>query len=400
MRWAVGICSRPRTQPLSQMQQKKTINRKALFADVRRVVVKLGTRVVTARGNELNLAAIDRLAADVAHLRNRGVEVAIVTSGAVGAGMGRLDLAHRPRRLAELQATAAVGQGLVMDAYKRAFGTRDLSVGQVLLTSDDLDNRTRYVNARNTLDQLFRYGVVPVVNENDSVAVEELQLSVGENDRLSALVSHLLDADMLVLLTDVDGLFSTDPAKDPHAQLIRFVRGIPEKLHALVGESGNALGRGGMRTKLRAAEAVLRGGQMALIANGLANGLRDMLDGAECGTLFVPHDRSLNSKALWLAHSRKRGSVVVDDGAATALTDRGKSLLPSGIVRVDGSFEVGELIGVETERRVEIARGLTRFGADDVRRICGKKTPEIAQILKIASGAAVIHRDDMVVVKK
>ena len=379
---------------------RKKINRKALFANVRRVVVKLGTRVVTARDNELNLPVIDRLAADVAHLRNRSVEVAIVTSGAVGAGMGRLELARRPRRLAELQATAAVGQGLVMDAYKRAFEAYDMSVGQVLLTSDDLDNRTRYVNARNTLDQLFRYGVVPVVNENDSVAVEELQLSVGENDRLSALVSHLLDADMLVLLTDVDGLFSCDPAKDPHAQLIRFVRGVPEELHAAVGASGNALGRGGMRTKLRAAEAVLQGGQMALIANGHANGLRDILDDADCGTLFVPHNRSLNSRALWLAHSRKRGSVVVDEGATTALTDGGKSLLPSGIVRVIGSFEVGELIGVETEQRVEIARGLTRFGADDVRRICGKKTQEIVQILEIANGAAVIHRDDMVVLRR
>lgn len=382
------------------MQKTKTINRIALFANVRRVVVKLGTRVVTAHGNELNLAVIDRLAADVAYLRNRRVEVAIVTSGAVGAGMGRLGLAHRPRRLPELQATAAVGQGLVMDAYKRAFETHDMSVGQVLLTSDDLDNRTRYVNARNTLDQLFRYGVVPVVNENDSVAVEELQLSVGENDRLSALVSHLVDADMLVLLTDVDGLFSSDPAKDPHAQLIRFARGVPQKFHALVGASGNAMGRGGMRTKLRAAEAVLQGGQMALIANGCTTGVRDLLDGANCGTLFVPHDRSLNSKALWLAHSRKRGGVVVDDGAVAALTDGGKSLLSSGIVRVIGSFEVGELIGVETEQRVEIARGLTRFAAVDVQRIRGKKTPEIAQILEISNGAVVIHRDDMVVMKK
>ena len=179
------------------------IDRKALFADIQRVVVKLGTRVVTAHGNTLNLAVIDRLAADVARLRDRGLQVAIVTSGAVGAGMGQLELNNRPRRLADLQATAAVGQGLVMDAYKRAFEAHGILVGQVLLTSDDLDNRTRYVNARNTLDQLFRYGVVPVVNENDSVAVEELQLSVGENDRLSAMVSHLVDADMLVLLTDV-----------------------------------------------------------------------------------------------------------------------------------------------------------------------------------------------------
>ncbi len=387
---------------MAEMAFKKEneIDRKALFAAVRRVVVKLGTRVVTARGNELNLAVIDRLAADVASVRGRGVQVAIVTSGAVGAGMGRLGLDNRPRRLSELQATAAVGQGLVMDAYKQAFDAHGISVGQVLLTSDDLDNRTRYVNARNTLDLLFRYGVVPVVNENDSVAVEELQLSVGENDRLSALVSHLVGADILVLLTDVDGLFSHDPARDPNAQLIRFVRGVPEELYTTAGSSGSALGRGGMHTKLRAAEAVIHGGQLALIANGRANGLREILDGADCGTLFVADNRSLNSRGLWLAHSRKQGCVVVDDGAAAAVSDGGKSLLPSGIVRVIGGFDVGELIGVETEQRVEIARGLTRFGADDVRRIRGKKTPEIAQILKINNGAVVIHRDDMVVLNR
>ena len=380
--------------------KESEIDRSALFADVRRVVVKLGTRVVTAHGNTLNLAVIDRLAADVAYLRDRGLQVAIVTSGAVGAGMGRLEVVDRPRRLADLQATAAVGQGLVMDAYKRAFEAYGILVGQVLLTSDDLDNRTRYVNARNTLDQLFRYGVVPIINENDSVAVEELQLSVGENDRLSAMVSHLVDADMLVLLTDVDGLFSSDPSKDPDAQLVRYVRGMPEDLYAIVGSSGSAVGRGGMRTKLRAAEAVIQGGQMAVIANGCTNGLREILDGADYGTLFVADNWSLNSRDLWLAHSRKRGGVVVDDGAVVALSDGGRSLLPSGIVRVIGDFEVGELIGVESEQRVEVARGLTRFGADDVRRIRGKKTPEVAEILGIDNGAVVIHRDDMVVLNR
>ena len=329
------------------LKTENPIDRSALFADVRRVVVKLGTRVVTAHGNTLNLAVIDRLAADVARLKDRGLQVAIVTSGAVGAGMGRLALANRPRRLADLQATAAVGQGLVMDAYKRAFEAHGVPVGQVLLTSDDLDNRTRYVNARNTLDQLFRYGVVPVVNENDSVAVEELQLSVGENDRLSAMVSHLVDADMLVLLTDVDGLFSSDPAKDPNAQLVRSVCGMPEELYTAVGSAGNALGRGGMRTKLKAAEAVIQGGQMAVIANGCTNGLREILDGADCGTLFVADSRSLNSRDLWLAHSRKRGGVVVDDGAVVALSDGGKSLLPSGIVRVVGDFEVGDSLALK-----------------------------------------------------
>ncbi len=375
---------------------EKDQDRKALFAKVRRVVVKLGTRVLTASGNALNIGIIEQLAADVADLRARGVQVAIVSSGAVGAGMGRLGLVHRPRRLAELQATAAVGQGLMMNAYKLAFRAHDIPVGQVLLTSEDLDNRPRYVNARNTLDQLFRFDAVPIINENDSVAVEELQLSVGENDRLAALVSHLVDADLLVLLTDVDGLFSNDPGRDPDAQLIRFVRGVPEALYERVGAAGSDLGRGGMRTKLRAAEAVTQGGQMALIANGCEYGLGVIMAAANIGTLFVPNERSLRGKALWLAHSRKRGGVVVDNGAVDALSD-GKSLLPSGIVHVVGDFEAGELIGIENEKRVEIARGLARFDADDVQKIRGKKTSEIAQILNIGSGAVVIHRDDMVV---
>ena len=379
------------------LKEQEVLDRKALFANVRRVVVKLGTRVVTARGNALDLAVIDRLAADIARLQARGVQVAIVSSGAVGAGMGRLGLVERPRRLAELQATAAVGQGLVMNAYKQAFERHNISVGQVLLTSDDLDNRPRYVNARNTLEQLFRYGVVPVINENDSVAVEELQLSVGENDRLAALVSHLVDAQALVLLTDVDGLFSCDPSRDPDAQLVRFVKGVSTDLYETVGAKGSAMSRGGMRTKLKAAEAVTQGGKMAVIANGCIHGLGEILEGADHGTLFVPGDRSLSGKALWLAHSRKRGGVVVDDGAAVALSDGGKSLLPSGIINVMGDFDAGELIGVETEQRVEIARGLARFGAVDVRRIQGKKTPEVASLLKVDNGAVVIHRDDMVV---
>ena len=376
---------------------EKDQDRKALFAKVRRVVVKLGTRVLTASGNALNMGVIDRLAADVAGLRARGVHVAIVSSGAVGAGMGRLGLRYRPRRLAELQATAAVGQGLMMNAYKQAFHTHDIPVGQVLLTSEDLDNRPRYVNARNTLDQLFRFGAVPIINENDSVAVEELQLSVGENDRLAALVSHLVDAELLVLLTDVDGLFSNDPSRDPDAQLIRSVQGVSEALYKRVGSAGSDLGRGGMRTKLRAAEAVTQGGQMALIANGCDYGIGKIMDGADIGTLFVPGERSLSGKALWLVHSRKRGGVVVDKGAAAALCGGGKSLLPSGIVHVVGDFEAGELIGVENEKRVEIARGLARFGAADVHKIRGKKTPEIMQILNVDNGTVVIHRDDMVV---
>ena len=372
-------------------------DRKQLLAAVRRVVVKLGTRVVTIKDNELNTDLIAQLAADVAQLRTRGIQVAVVSSGAVGAGMGRLGLVNRPQKLAELQATAAVGQGLVMNAYQLAFAKYNISVGQVLLTSDDLDHRQRYVNAQNTLDQLFRLGVVPIVNENDSVAVEELQLSVGENDRLAALVSYLVDAQLLAILTDVDGVFSDDPSQNPDAQLIPYIKGISKELYALVGSRGSSVSRGGMRTKIRAAEIAAQGGRMTLIANGRKNRLADILAGNNVGTLVVPGDKGLSGKEVWLAQSRRRGVVVVDDGASKALLQGGKSLLPSGIVGVVGDFDAGDLIGVENLQHVEIARGLVRFGSLEVDKIRGKQTGEIAHILKDAQGVEVIHRDHMVV---
>ena len=372
-------------------------DRQALLASVRRVVVKLGTRTVTVRDNELDMALLSRLAEEVSLLRQRSVQVAIVSSGAVGAGMGRLGLKTRPRRLAELQATAAVGQVMLMDAYTQAFGTYDLPVGQVLLTSDDLGIRPRYVNARNTLDQLLRYGVVPIVNENDSVAVEELQLSVGENDRLAALVSHLVDAHLTVLMTDEDGLFTGDPKRDTDAVRIPFVRGVSDALYAHVGGAGSAVSRGGMRTKLRAVETVLQGGRMALIANGKTCRLDDALSGADVGTLFVPGAPRLNNREIWMAHSRKRGVIVVDDGAAEAVVKRGKSLLPSGVVAVVGDFEAGDLVGIEDPHQVEIARGLVHYSAEDVQKIRGQKMSQVAKILNGDVGAEVIHRDHMVV---
>jgi glutamate 5-kinase len=372
-------------------------DRKKSFVGVRRVVVKLGTRVVTVKDNELNEEVIARLAVDVAQLRVRGIQVAVVSSGAVGAGMGRLGLVNRPQKLAELQATAAVGQGLLMNAYKVAFQAHNIPVGQVLLTSDDLDHRQRYLNAQSTLDQLFRFGAVPIVNENDSVAVEELQLSVGENDRLAALVSHLVDAQLLAILTDVDGVFSDDPSQNPDAQLIPYINGISKDVYALVGSRGSSVSRGGMRTKLQAADIAAQGGRMTLIANGRKNGLAAILAGENVGTLVVPDDRNLSGKEVWLAQSRRRGVIVVDDGAATALVNGGKSLLPSGVVDALGDFDAGDLVGVENIHRVEIARGLVRFDVKQVHLIRGKQTGEVAEILDNVHGTEVIHRDHMVV---
>ena len=371
--------------------------RKALFEGVRRVVVKLGTRLVTQQDHALNLKLIERLATDVAELRRTGIHVAVVSSGAVGAGMGRLGLKERPRRLSALQATAAVGQGLVMNAYKLAFRSRHIPVGQVLLTADDLDNRRRYVNARNTLDSLFRFGAVPILNENDSVAVEELQLSVGDNDRLSALVAHLVDADLLVILTDVDGLYSEDPDRHSDARLIARVEEVGPAMIERAGKAGSQVSLGGMRSKLEAAQSVTRGGRLAVIANGHKMGLGQILAGMPSGTLFLAAREKLPGRKLWIANSRRQGAVIVDDGAVEAIVKRGKSLLPSGIVKVVGAFEAGELIAVEDRRRLEVARGVVKYGSVEVQRILGKSTGEVVSILDVETGGEVVHRDDLVV---
>ena len=371
--------------------------RRKLFEGVRRVVVKLGTRLVTLQDHTLNLKLIERLATDVAELRRTGIQVAVVSSGAVGAGMGRLGLEERPRRLSALQATAAVGQGLVMNAYKLAFRAHHIPVGQVLLTADDLDNRRRYVNARNTLDSLFRFGAVPILNENDSVAVEELQLSVGDNDRLSALVAHLVDADLLVILTDVDGLYSEDPYRNSDAHLIARVEEVRPEMIERAGRAGRRVSLGGMRSKLEAVQSVTRGGRLAVIANGHKIGLGRILAGTPAGTLFLAARERLPGRKLWIANSRRHGAVIVDDGAVEAIVKRGKSLLPSGIVKVVGAFEAGELIAVEDRRRLEVARGVVKYGSEEVQRILGKSTGEVVAILDVETGGEVVHRDDLVV---
>lgn len=372
-------------------------DREELFKDLRSVVVKLGTRVVTVHDNALNLPLIDRLAGDVAEIRENGLQVAIVSSGAVSAGMGRLGLKTRPRRIPELQAAAAVGQGLLMNAYKLAFRTHGIPVGQVLLTSDDLDNRRRYVNARNTLEVLFRFGAVPIINENDSVAVEEIQLSVGDNDRLSAMVSHLIDANLLITMTDVDGLYSDDPSKNSDAVLIPEVHDLTPDVVAGAGRAGTDVSQGGMRTKLQAAESVTQGGRMMVIANGHENRLTDIVAGKRVGTVFLANRCRLTDRKLWIANSRCQGSVVVDEGAVEAIEVRGKSLLPSGIVDVVGEFGAGELISVEDRGRNQVARGLVRYGSNEIRKILGRKTFEIAGILEVDGASEVVHRDDLVV---
>jgi glutamate 5-kinase len=271
-------------------------------------------------------------------------------------------------------------------------------VGQILLTADDLRERARYVNARNTLEALFRFSAVPVINENDSVAVDELlDIRVGDNDTLSACVTHLIRADLLVLLSDVDGLYSGDPRRDDGARLIPVVDRITPELLAFAGGSGSDVGVGGMRTKLRAAETVTAAGGMMVIADGARVNLLDLLDGQETGTVFLPRPGRLTDRKRWIAFApARKGAVAVDDGAARAIGQEGKSLLPSGIVEVRGTFDAGEIIDVQ-HRQETVARGLTRYSSDEVEKIRGLKSSQITPVLGRPGGDEVIHRDDMVV---
>jgi glutamate 5-kinase len=373
----------------------QAVDRKSVLKDVQRVILKLGTRVVTVHDNELDRPFIDKIAGEVASLMADGYQVAIVSSGAVGAGMGRLGLKERPLRIPELQATAAVGQGLLMNAYKLAFREHDVPIGQVLLTDDGLTDRWRYVNAKNTLEALFKFGVVPVVNENDSVAVEENK--VGDNDRLSALVTHLVEAQLLVIYTTVDGLFTGDPSRNPDAEHIPVVDSVTPEMVAAAGSAGSAVSLGGMRTKLQAATSVTRGGGTVVIADGRKASLRGVLAGEDIGTLFLPTGTGVKGKKRWLANTRNKGVVVVDAGACAALCERGKSLLASGIIRVDGDFDEGELTAIEDDAGREIGRGLVRYGSEDVEIIRGKRSDEISEILGGRPADVVIHRDDMVI---
>ncbi|HBT47150.1 MAG TPA: glutamate 5-kinase [Peptococcaceae bacterium] len=370
--------------------------RRAL-ADTNRVVVKVGTSTLTHQTGKLNLERMERLARELADQVNAGRQVILVTSGAVGAGMGRLGLKERPRTLPEKQAAAAVGQGLLMHMYEKFFGEYGLTVAQVLLTRDDLADRRRYLNARHTFGALLRLGVLPIVNENDTVAVEEIR--VGDNDTLSALVAGLVDADALILLTDSDGLYTADPRSCPEARLIPVVEEIGPEIEAAAGGGGSTWATGGMVTKLQAARLATSFGIPVVIAGGLLPGrIAGILRGEEIGTLFLPRDHRAHGRKKWLAYGPvAQGKIWVDAGAARAIIHRGKSLLPGGITGVEGNFEHGSLVSILGPDGKEIARGMTNYSAEEIKRIQGKKTGEILAILGRKDYDEVVHRDNLIV---
>jgi glutamate 5-kinase len=363
----------------------------------RRLVIKLGTSVLTAGSPQLNRPRMLDIVRQCARLHAAGVEVVVVSSAAITAGRERLGHRPLPQAMPAKQMLAAVGQSRLMAHYEQFFDIYGIVVGQVLLTRSDLDHRPRYLNARDTLQALLAGGIVPIINENDAVSTDEIKL--GDNDNLSALVANLVEADLLLLLTDQPGLFTADPRTDPAAQLISEVERIDDQVRALAGGSRSGLGTGGMSTKLAAADLARRGGAEVVIAAGsVADVVLRVAQGERVGTRFRPLANRLESRKRWLLGGpAPAGRVVVDAGAAAALGSQGRSLLPVGVVRVEGRFERGDTVRICNGEGHEIARGLTRYGAASLERIKGRRSEEIAGILGYENSPEVVHRDDLVV---
>jgi glutamate 5-kinase len=366
-----------------------------MSASPRRIVVKLGTNVLTAGTDHLHRPRMVELVRQIADARARRVEVVLVSSGAVAAGRERLQFPPRRRDLPLKQLMAAVGQSRLMHLYEQIFDLYSTPVAQTLLTREDLRDRHRYLNARNTLLACLLHGVLPIINENDVVAVDEIR--VGDNDTLSALVANLVDADLLLILSDIDGLYSADPRRDPQAELIREVRAIDDSIYTLAGSS-NTRGTGGMITKIHAADLATHSGTAVVIASGAEpEVIGRVLAGEPLGTRFPAIASRLESRKRWvLAETVRHSRVIADDGAARALTTGGKSLLPAGIVGVEGDFERGQTIRIYASGGNEIARGLAQYGARDLRLIKGLRSAQITETLGYDYGPEVVHRDDMV----
>ncbi len=363
----------------------------------RRIVVKVGSSLVTNDGRGLDHAAVARWAGQIAALRREGREVLLVSSGAIAEGMQRLGWTTRPHTIHELQAAAAVGQMGLVQAYEAAFAHYALRTAQVLLTHEDLADRRRYLNARSTLRTLLELGVMPVINENDTVTTDEIKL--GDNDTLGALVTNLVEADVLVLLTDQSGLYSADPRKDPSATLIATARAGDPALEVMAGGAGSAIGRGGMLTKVLAAKRAARSGATTVIASGREEDvLTRLADGEAIGTALVADAPTLAARKQWLAdHVQLAGTLTLDAGAVRALVADGKSLLPIGVARVAGSFERGEAVRCVGPDGRELARGHVNYGSADAARIVGRPSSEIEAILGYVDEPELIHRDNLVV---
>ena len=365
-------------------------------ADASRLVVKIGSSLVTDDGRGIDHVAVARWAAQIARLTQAGRSVVLVSSGAIAEGMQRLGWTTRPRAIHDLQAAAAVGQMGLVQAYETAFAQYGLHTAQVLLTHEDLSDRRRYLNARTTLTTLLGLRVIPIINENDTVTTDEIRF--GDNDTLGALVTNLIDADVLVLLTDQQGLYTADPRTHPTATVVATADAGDPALEAMAGGAGSAIGRGGMLTKVQAAKRAARSGASTIIACGRETDvLTRLANGEALGTLLIAEPSALGARKQWLAdHVRLAGRLTLDAGAVRALTQDGKSLLPVGVIAVSGSFGRGELVGCFAPDGREIARGLVNYGAQEAARIVRRPSSEIEAELGYVDEPELIHRDNLV----
>ena len=362
----------------------------------KRIVLKIGSSLLVRPSLGINREYLDNLAHHVALLKEEGRELLLVSSGAIAAGMERLNLKEKPSSISELQATAAVGQGFLMHLYEEAFERKNIKVAQVLLTHEDFRDRKRYLNARSTLLTLLSFGVVPIINENDSVAIEEIRL--GDNDTLAALTASLVDAELLVIFTDVEGFFVEGPEGK---KLLSLVKGDFRDLEAFAHGPGSKVGTGGMLTKLKAAKLASRAGIPTLIVKGSdPEVLKKVLQGESFGTLFLPERSKLTGKKRWIGLNIKpKGTIIVDQGAKEAILKRGKSLLPSGIKEVIGEFQRGDTVRLKDEEGHDFAQGLTNYSSGEIREIKGLKTYQIEEVLGYKYSDEVIHRDNLVLLE-
>lgn len=371
-------------------------NRETCFDVVKRAVIKVGSNVLT-KDNGLNVEVISSISGQICRLIDQGMEILLVSSGAMAAGVKKLGLPRRPDEIPGRQAVAAVGQAGLMREYEKAFEGHDKKVAQLLLTSDGLSNRRRYLNARNTLYTLLSWKVVPIINENDTVSVEEIKF--GDNDNLSAMITLLMDADILINLTDIDGLYTKDPRTYLDAELIPEVSAISRAIEKFATDIPGALGTGGMSTKIKAARKVTTAGIPMIIAKGYKPDiLIRLFDGESHGTFFVPKKEKLKNRKCWIGFNLKpRGLIQIDEGAARAILERGKSLLPSGIVAVEGEFGVGAAVEFKNGDSDVLGTGLVNYSSSDIRKIMGLRTSQIKEYLGYKPYDEVIHRDNLTI---
>jgi glutamate 5-kinase len=371
--------------------------RTSVITQAKTVVVKVGTNVLTNSTGELDRHRIDSLASQIHRLRGTGRQIALVSSGAIGAGVGKLGLGKRPTDLPHLQACAAVGQSALMQLYQEALNPHGIHAAQILLTAGDFDSRVRYLNVRHTILTLFEFGALPIINENDTVSIAEIKF--GDNDQLAAMVANLLQAPLLVLLTNVDGLYTGDPGSDPSAKLVPTVPYIDHGITGMAGTTKSTLGTGGMKSKLKAARLATAAGGAVIMANGSVDGILERIFATEpVGTLFLPHGESVAAWKRWLGFTAQpKGKLVIDSGAKRAIIQKGTSLLPVGVRSVTGDFGKGDVVSICDDGGTEVARGLSNYSSEDAAKILGLSTEAIREQLGQLVYLELIHRDNLAV---